>query len=205
MQEKRSDNNSLEKDADDIDMDISSLSQSQSSPSPFSSNCNSDNDENHSTKKPNSAMPTIAAISIGDLSNDIQKTQNTTNANNNILTGVIVNGFHPQLYKWKEKSYPLNNAKGGNGKNRHSKRSRESSSLEERIQEKVSRARNDTVKDLHNIQNARGTEVATTMLNKEKPSILKMYADMFEKSSVPQLITAPGGRIAACKCFLQNK
>lgn len=119
---------------------------------------------------------------------------NTTNVGNKVLTGVIVNGFHPQLYTWKENSELLESYGDSNGGANNHKRSRANSSLEEGIQEKVTRARNDTVQDIHNMQIERETKRIKMM---KETSISSMYSEMFENSKVPQLIVAPGGRIAA--------
>mmetsp|Transcript_14604 Transcript_14604/g.18463 ORF Transcript_14604/g.18463 Transcript_14604/m.18463 type:complete len:400 (-) Transcript_14604:315-1514(-) len=231
----------IEKDLNDNNgNDVSSLSQeSQSSPSqslstslspsPCNSNSDSDHDHDNNTDTHTDTQTQTYHFthitknfnfnsSIMPASTTTTTTVQVLNSSNKALTGVIVNGFHPQLHTWQEKSNHHRTTSNGAGNNnfninrsnRH-KRSREQSSslslLDEKIQEKVSRARNETVKDLqlqqqYSIQNARHEEVVAAAsvvvnLRREKPSVLKMYTDMFENSSVPQLITAPGGRIAA--------
>lgn len=145
---------------------------------------------------------------------------------NKILTGVIVNGFHPQLHGWKEKNPSINhtmtrNSNSSNIKSHSLKRCRSNASLDEKIKERVSRARIDTVQDLNGIQTAiehdhlpfvveastatggSNADAVPSMIpkydNNDENSIQKMYSDLFEHSDVPQMITAPGGRIAAGK------
>jgi hypothetical protein len=161
------------------------------------------------TQTHNSTGTIIAGTTTTSGSNDVSPivegacSTESTCADNKILTGVIVNGFHPQLHLWKENNRRIANSR--NNSNSH-KRSRADSSLEEKIQEKVSRVRTDSVRDVCEIQEAREERIQTMSSQSQslvgvakEQSILKLYSEMFENSNVPQLITAPGGRIAACK------
>ena len=147
-----------------------------------------------------------------------------TNCDNKILTGVIVNGFHPQLHNWKERNHCSTSSNShdndaitrSNYKSPSLKRCRSNTSLDAKIKERVSRARIDTVQDLNDIQTAiendhlpfvveestatgGSNEDAVPSIMDDGCSIKKLYSDLFEHSDVAQMITAPGGRIAAGK------
>ena len=115
--------------------------------------------------------------------------------NNNTLTGVIVNGFHPQLCSWKksnELTYSL-------------KRGRSDTSMDANINSKVARMRNETLQEIKDgdrvgANHLEKAHLTTTTECQDRKSPLAMYSDLFERSNVPQLIAAPGGRIAAGKC-----
>ncbi len=102
------------------------------------------------------------------------------------LTGVVVNGFHPQLCKWKSNVSPK------------CSKSDASTTTERHIQDKVSRLRTDELKQLENLpshMNIQHPKDIPTII--EDTNVLKLFSDVFENSKVPQLIAAPGGRIAA--------
>jgi len=115
--------------------------------------------------------------------------------NNHTLTGVIVNGFHPQLCSWKksnELTYSL-------------KRGRSDTSMDANINSKVARMRNETLQEIKDgdrvgANHLEKAHLTTTTECQDRKSPLTVYFDLFERSNVPQLIAAPGGRIAAGKC-----
>ena len=124
------------------DSDTSSFTGSSTSVSSTSSSIMEDTPHN-STREPITTAP--------DDLHDCNK--------NKILTGVIVNGFHPQLHGWKERNHCNNNShsinytmtrnnNGSNSKSHSLKRCRSNASLDEKIKERVSRARIDTVQYL---------------------------------------------------------
>lgn len=135
-----------------------------------------------------------------------------------VLTGVIVNGFHPQLCNWKEKSRTSNSVDATTTQNDIptativSKRRRLSSSIEEHITEQVSSARSQTAEEMSGTITQWGkTELkfltSSVSSQDEKSTAFQIYSDVFENSNVAQLIAAPGGRIAACKldtCLFHN-
>lgn len=120
------------------------------------------------------------------ITNNIDFSHNLTSIT---LTGVVVNGFHPQLCKWKSHFPP--------------KRGKSEASTERHIQDKVSRLRTDELKQLENSPNHMNIQhpkdVPTII---EDTNVLKLFSDVFENSKVPQLIAAPGGRIAAGELIL---
>ena len=177
--------------------------------------------------------------------------QSIRTQDNDILNGVIVNGFHPQLLLWNErkrkasevlaKDGDLNDREDFNGSDNGSdigngngnvgsttakqlnpprwkkkKTFRVAKDLSDKIQEKVERARVEVEVEVDTVQFANDSypfgEVVVNvegrtsddndimmMTTHHQPSTSELNNDFFEKSNVPQLILAPGGRIAAGK------
>lgn len=97
-----------------------------------------------------------------------------------MMTGIVVNGFHPQLSTWKMNQMQAN------------KISRTSSRLDKKICDAVNNCRTDQYEQvkgrLHDNSVRRITRDA---------SINDIYSDLFENSNVPQVIATPGGRFGA--------
>jgi len=104
------------------------------------------------------------------------ETEDCNSSNSRILTGVIVNGFHPQLSAWKENNYKTIKRKRND--------------MDQIIEERVSRAKTEAEKRIK-------AKFDTIERSTKTTSVDHMYATMFEHSNVPQLIAAPGGRIAS--------
>ena len=161
-----------------------------------------------------------------ELSNNSSSTLSTLNFENSfanshcvrkVLTGVVVNGFHPQLCDWKEKSTSHSNSNSRDsqlvshhGSNMHiSKRRKLNSSTDATDTEDGSPfARSQELRQeiVSTVTRWGSTElkILTSFPRSEKPTALQIYSDVFERSNVAQLIAAPGGRIAACKLTITH-
>ena len=106
-----------------------------------------------------------------------------------MVTGVVVNGFHPQLMQWRDNEklhapVPLN----------------ENMELDQVISKKVNTCRSEESENVRDI-------VRTKTMARQKPErrfsndtpIGDIFSEVFEKSNVGQIIATPGGRFGACK------
>lgn len=106
-----------------------------------------------------------------------------------MVTGIVVNGFHPQLMQWRDNEklhapVPLN----------------ENMELDKVISKKVNICRSEESENVRDI-------VRTKTMARQKPErrfsndtpIGDIFSEVFEKSNVGQIIATPGGRFGACK------
>lgn len=106
-----------------------------------------------------------------------------------MVTGIVVNGFHPQLLQWRD-----------NEKSRAPVPLNENMELDEVISKKVNICRSEESENVRDI-------VRTKTMARQKPErrfsndtpIGDIFSEVFEKSNVGQIIATPGGRFGACK------
>lgn len=166
--------------------------------------------ENGHAEEPRNTSSGSTTISTSTLSTfNFENSFANSHCVRKVLTGVVVNGFHPQLCDWKEKSiasHSTNSTPPDSQLVRHhdtnmpmSKRrklynSTDATDTEDGCQE----VRQEIVSTVARWGNTE-LKILTSFPHDDKPTALQIYSDVFERSNVAQLIAAPGGRIAACK------
>jgi len=102
-----------------------------------------------------------------------------------LVTGSVVNGFHPQLCAWQRKQTTIST-------------STERMDIDREICDAVSSCRskeNENIRDLVNTETLKGPKKQRRFSN--EISIGNIYKDMFEDSNIAQVIATPGGRFSA--------
>jgi len=97
-----------------------------------------------------------------------------------LVTGSVVNGFHPQLCAWQRKQTTIST-------------STERMDIDREICDAVSSCRskeNENIRDLVNTETLKGPKKQRRFSN--EISIGNIYKDMFEDSNIAQVIATPG-------------
>jgi hypothetical protein len=103
------------------------------------------------------------------------------------MTGIVINGFHPQLCAWQKNQTTDNTT------------STEKMELNQEISDAVGACRteeNEIVRDLVNTKKMARPKKKERRYSDETP-VRDIYRDMFENSNVAQVIATPGGRFGA--------
>ena len=115
-----------------------------------------------------------------------------SNANQqNMMTGVIVNGFHPQLSAWKKNQFNI----------QHGEKQRE---LDKNICEAVHSCREEETDQIQELVQTKPHD--RPLLSVQNLSVGDIYRDVFENSNVAQVIATPGKchHMMAQWKFMQN-
>lgn len=126
-----------------------------------------------------------------DMQDDVVMVENTMGANNiandtqqKMMTGVVVNGFHPQLSDWQKNQSNIEKIENCND------------SIN-KLDGEISRVVNSCRTEEHESV-CRSDAMDQPRFSKDK-AVSDIYCDVFENSNIAQVITTPGGRVGACK------
>ncbi len=112
----------------------------------------------------------------------------TPSKNASNIVGVVVNGFHPQLSAWHTTQSNIHIEGQKN--------------LESRVCDAVKSCRSEENEKIRVLPGCNSGSIRTYNRFSSDTPIQEMYSEIFEKSSIPQVIATPGGRFGACKFIL---
>ena len=124
------------------------------------------------------------------LVDDTQESKLVSNTDqNDVVSGVAVNGFHPQLCAWQNKQTKLT-------------LSTERMEIDQEIYDDVTSCREEENNFVRNISNRKMIGGPDKQRFSNETPIRDIYQDMFEDSDVAQAIATPGKKFQCEICFI---